>query len=156
MSKISEISKSTNKKLVKIFRGDMLIDNEENNSDLGPLQLHFDDLTVLQLELDDDGESVKDFWLNGAKELIFSQNSEWFRIELTSNRPFSELIDKKVVGTSFLKFGTKNEDDRITAGYRFLFENGQYLVYHNAGDYARIYFNSFTTDYGPNFVLEWK
>ncbi len=149
---IPEISK---KVISFISRGDLLIDGVENNEDMGPLEIEFSDGSVMTISLVSDGESVEYSISQHKSEKILCQNCEWERVVLSYEQPFSQAVGMRVLGTNTLLFGTNDDEDFVIAGYRLKLENNNILVYYNAGDFAKIYWNDVPPKLPHPFLLKW-
>lgn len=144
--------------LKKISRFDYLVNGKKNEEHAGPVQLEFHDDSILELDLVADGESVQFNWKEREVVSIEDLKADWFRIELSERKPFSNLCDERIVNSDLLLFGAqedKQEEMRIAA-FGFLFEKGNTLVYYNDGDDARIYVNELPPAYPDTFKLVWK
>lgn len=141
------------KTVAKISRFDLLIDGQENDEDLGSLQLIFLDGSVLELELIGDGESVDYNWKEKEENL-----GDWHSIDLTSREPFVDLIGNNISEFDELLFGTIEDKpiQMVVAGIGFKFGNQMSLVYYNAGDFAKIYVNEMPPAFTDQFKLIWK
>ena len=143
------------KTLTGIFRFDLMIDGIENEADAGAVQLAFHDGSILEMELVPDGESVRYTWK--TQQVAFKE-SGWMRLDLSERRPFASLCGQRIHANDILLFGDYFEQkaDMLVAAYRFQFEEGQSLVYYNAGDFARMYVNELPPDPGEQFVWMWE
>jgi hypothetical protein len=146
-----------NKTLTKISRFDFLIDGIENDEDAGPVQLEFNDETVLEIELVPDGESVDFSWKKKRTTEEEDEKTDWIRIDLTNREPFNLLRGNKIIGADDLLFGTIEEkkEAMVIAGYGIQFDNGHTLVYYNAGDFAKIYVDEMPKSFPDTFKLIW-
>ncbi len=150
-----EIQKAKNKSIISIAKGDLLIDNLENEDDHGPLELLFSDSSVLTLGLLPDGESAKCTWSNKQPDKLIDQNCEWKRIFLSKTQPFSEALNDTILEVDTLLFGDGKSSD-VTAGFGFKLKKGNTIIYYNKGDFSKIYWNSLPEKLPIPFFLKWK
>ena len=142
------------KRIKQISRGDFLIDGIPNDDDMGPLEIAFEDGTAVQTSLISDGESVTFKLYDGTPPSLKDQNSEWRRVVLSNVPPYNAALGVAIITVEALLFGIDRRRKRAVAGYIFALSNGHYLYYYNAGDYAKIYFDSFPLRLPDGFSLE--
>ncbi len=151
----SIINSIIGKTILSIARGDMLIDGMENEDDHGPLEFQFTDGTVLTLELISDGESVKYTITKRLPSKLIGQGSEWNRIVITDSNPFLRAIGSKIAETDNLLFSANGSNSTIS-GYGIKLKNKNFIIYYNAGDFAKIYWNSLPPKLSQPFMLWWE
>jgi len=141
------------KVITEINRGDLLIDNEENEDDQGPLEIVFQDGSVLILSLESDGEKIKYKSHNTAEKSLVAQNTTWERVPLTERAPFSSAIGESIIRVSPILLGVHDENAFSLAGINLHISSGDILTYYNAGDFAKIYWNKSPPELTEPFVL---
>jgi len=156
MTRQSKIEPAIGKTIKSIARGDMLIDGVENDEDLGPLEVGFTDGSFLQVELIADGESVAFAWRDHQPRSLSAENTEWQRISLHTSPPFNLIVGQVVTSVDLLVFGAAGEPPDVIAGVGIYTDQNLSIVYYNAGDFAKIYFDADPPPLPSEFVLRWQ
>jgi hypothetical protein len=148
-----DIENSIGKQLKRIDHGDLVIDGYPEDEDIGPIEFIFSDKSTLHLEIGDDGESVSSKWVQ------FNNNTIGWRNHLLPrhNLPSGKFEDQTIIETDLLYFGLleNSRDKDIVVGYGFKLVNGLVIIFYNAGNFAKLYFNGFPPDLPNECVLRW-
>ena len=145
-----------NREILSISRGDLLIDGIENDEDMGPLEIEFADGSVVIISLVSDGESIEYNFSPSKSNRLLVQDSEWERVILSDKHPYSYAKSRCVSHTNALLFSTEYDKKPVIAGYRLKLEDGNSIVYYNAGDFAKIYWNDIPPKLPRPFNLKWE
>ena len=144
------------KTVSSISRGDLLLNGQQNEEDLGPLEIVFTDGSSLTMALVSDGESVCSEFTERQPNKLFAQNTEFQRVTLTNKEPFAKAVNSKVASIDILLFSSQRDSVDVVAGYRVNLENGHTIVYYNSGDFAKIYWDSLPPSLPSQFILKWE
>lgn len=140
------------KRLARLCHGELAVDEPLESDDLGPLELGFDDGGLLQARLISDGESATYAIYASLPALLYAQNSDWRRVDLSARAPYRALLGARIVAIDALLFGATVAPE-VVAGYVFHFDNARRLSYYNAGDTAHLYFDALPPAPTPPFEL---
>lgn len=130
------------KRLTRVCHGELAVDEPLESDDLGPLELSFDDGSSLQARLISDGESATYAIHASPPALLYAQNCDWRRVDLSERALYRLLLAARVVAIDALLFGAPIASAPVVAGYVFHFDNQRRLSFYNAGDTARLYFDA--------------
>ena len=142
-SRYSQIVKRLIGESVSIISHCQYFFNEErDNEDSGDVEIQTDSGLKICLKLLGDGESVGAYSGELIVPLSFEigdgQRASW------QKHPLNNMINfagKKIVGIDAICNGYQNPDSMLLAGWQVKFDSGEYFVYYNCDDSARILFN---------------
>ncbi|WMW79537.1 hypothetical protein RF679_12865 [Undibacterium cyanobacteriorum] len=132
--------------VVKIVRGDCLIDELENEDHAGPLEIEFSNGGALQFRLGDDAVIVILNLLGRESPRLIGELSEYQPIEVALGGCMANGVIK-ITGVNPIEW------DGLVVGYRLDFGSSNFICYYNAGDYAKIYRNEMPRSLGGGHEL---
>ena len=116
-----------------------------DDEDEGSLELAFSDSTFLTLRLASDGESVKAtveaLSVIEPFDIDDGAHCSWERFNLMDEQPWSIFRNSRLVAVdAHIDRWLKSNTEAVT-GWVLRFETGDFVVYWNCGDNAKISFN---------------
>src|SRR3989338_7852298 len=111
---------------------------EKVTDDIGDIEWHCTDGTVVSMFLLTNGESVGSDTLPAevpqAFDLDEGERCSWQAEDLLSSLAANHLTGKNITSVQAFVDCHINSDYQVLSGFRVLFESGEFILYYNCGD----------------------
>lgn len=150
------------KRVQALFRERFLFDGEPQEEDAGALELLFEDGTRVTLHTANDGQSVLASEGKLALPVSFVMTEwkgqpryEWEQVALTEQPGWAHLAESDLIAVEAMASVWAGRGAEVRTGWRLHFSTGDFLLYLNAGDDAKLYLNALPPLW-PNVATVWR
>lgn len=157
-SKYLEIVKSLiGESLYSLSNSQYFFNGEKDDEDLGDLEILVSSGLKVCFKLLSDGESVGsyegDLQVQKSFEVAEGEQASWEKLALKQG---AEFIGSKIVAIDAMYDCYHKFNSQVLAGWRVKLSSGDYFVFYNCGDNARLLFNELPNDAISDIETTWK
>jgi len=130
---------------------------EKDDEDLGELEIIVSSGSRICFKLLGDGESVGAYEgslkVPSSFEVCAGEQASWEKQEIKQS---SEIVGTKIIAINAMYDSYSKINSKVLAGWQVKLSNGDYFVFYNCGDNARLLLNELPNDAIPDIKTTWE
>ena len=143
--------------ICSISNSQYFFNGEMDDEDIGDVEIETYSGIKVCLKLLGDGESVGvykgDLKVPSSFEVADGEQASWKKLPIEQR---FKVIGSKIVAIDAMYDRHIKFDSEVLAGWRIQLSNGNYIVFYNCGDNAKVLFNELPDDAIEGIVTTWQ